>query len=138
MTQPLYDCEQCPAYCCTVYEGVSVTEEDGKRLARRLNLTVAMTAQLYFALDTLRPNYVNLRRKPDPVTGGKCCTFLDTTTRRCSVYEDRPGVCRVWPDPTHAAPGAEGRCCYYDALVQLRNECHPNAMPLVQIGRWRR
>ena len=36
------------------------------------------------------------------------CTFLDQETRRCTVYEVRPGVCRAYPDTQH--------CGYYDFL----------------------
>lgn len=138
MTQPLYDCEQCPGICCTVYDGISVSREDGQRIAKKLGLTLEVTASFYFAAVLGQPGSVVLRRKDDAFTGGKCCTFLNAETRRCSVYDARPTVCREWPKPEQQAAGATGRCCYYDTLVQLRNECHPRAMPLVQIGRERR
>ena len=35
-------------------------------------------------------------------------TVLDRKTRRCTVYESRPGVCRDYPDSQ--------RCGYYDFL----------------------
>jgi Fe-S-cluster containining protein len=37
------------------------------------------------------------------------CRFLDARTRRCTVYEDRPAVCRDYPDTP--------RCGYWDFLT---------------------
>ena len=38
------------------------------------------------------------------------CQFLDATTRRCTVYDNRPGTCRkhpqVGPRPGHCPYGA--------------------------------
>jgi Fe-S-cluster containining protein len=36
------------------------------------------------------------------------CTFLDRETRRCTVYEARPAICRDFPGGS--------RCGYYDFL----------------------
>ena len=49
-----------------------------------------------------------LKRKADPIFG-KACKFLDPSTRRCTIYEGRPSVCREFPDRT--------RCAYYDLLT---------------------
>jgi hypothetical protein len=32
----LYDCTKCPAYCCSIYGIVEVTDRDLKRLAKHL------------------------------------------------------------------------------------------------------
>ena len=39
---------------------------------------------------------------------GTACQFLDLETRRCTVYEARPAVCREFPGAV--------RCGYYDFL----------------------
>ena len=36
------------------------------------------------------------------------CRFLDSETRRCTVYEARPRICREFP--------GSARCGYYDFL----------------------
>ena len=42
------------------------------------------------------------------------CMMLDQETRRCTIYEARPGVCRKYPDSS--------RCGYYDFLRFERNQ----------------
>jgi Fe-S-cluster containining protein len=44
---------------------------------------------------------------------GSICMFMDTKTRRCTVYEARPGVCHEYPD--------RPRCGYYDFLKWERS-----------------
>ena len=127
-----YDCGDCPAICCTVYEAVSVDDADARRLARHLGLTPAA----FVALATRRGprGETILRRKPDLASGtGECCAFLDTQTRRCKVYDARPEVCRDFP-AEKAREG--GRCAYYDLLRYVRRESgDPDRVPLVQIVR---
>jgi Fe-S-cluster containining protein len=48
-----------------------------------------------------------LRHKKDSIFDS-ACMMLDQKTRRCTVYEARPGVCRKYPDSR--------RCGYYDFL----------------------
>ena len=49
-----------------------------------------------------------LRHKQDEIFE-TCCRFLDVETRKCTVYEHRPRVCRTYPGQVH--------CGYYDFLV---------------------
>lgn len=127
-----YDCGECPAICCTVYESVSIDDRDARRLASYVGLPPAVFLSLY-ARRGPRGETV-LRRKPDPASGtGECCAFLDTERRRCTVYDARPGVCRDWPKREH---GPEGRCCYFDLLSYVRKESgDAQRIPLVQIKR---
>jgi len=39
--------------------------------------------------------------------------FIDTKTRRCSIYDARPGVCHEYPD--------QPSCGYYDFLTWERS-----------------
>ena len=49
--------------------------------------------------------------------------FLDLKTRRCTVYEARPAVCRDYPD--------RPRCGYYDFLKWEREfQDDPDFVPL--------
>ena len=48
-----------------------------------------------------------LRHRKDRIFDS-ACMMLDQETRRCTVYEARPGVCRKYPDSS--------RCGYYDFL----------------------
>ena len=117
-----YDCTKCPAYCCSVYERVQVTERDIKRLAAHFGVDVETAVQRFAA--TYNGERI-LRRKADPIFG-KACKFLDPATRQCTIYEARPLVCRNFPDRV--------RCAYYDLLQFERiQQGDETVLPLVQI-----
>ena len=117
-----YNCSKCPAYCCSIYERVQVTKRDINRLANYFGVDVE-TAQRRFTT-TWQGEHI-LKRKADPIFG-KACKFLDPSTRRCTIYEGRPSVCREFPDRT--------RCAYYDLLTFERSQQGDETiLPLVQI-----
>ena len=117
-----YNCSKCPAYCCSIYERVQVNKRDLKRLAKHFNVDVQT------ALDRFTTNYDGeriLRRKADPIFG-KACKFLNPETRKCTIYDARPEVCRDFP--------ARARCAYYDLLQFERvQQGDDTVVPLVQI-----
>jgi Fe-S-cluster containining protein len=118
-----YNCSKCPAYCCSIYERVQVTKRDINRLANYFGVDVE-TAQRRFTT-TWQGEHI-LKRKADPIFG-KACKFLDPATRRCTIYEGRPSVCREFPDRT--------RCAYYDLLTFERSQQgDETVLPLVQIN----
>jgi Fe-S-cluster containining protein len=103
-SKPRYNCAKCPAYCCT-YPRTPATDADIRRLAKGLGKPV----------DYVREKYTKevegervLRHKQDEIFE-TCCRFLDVETRRCTVYEHRPRICRSYPGTV--------RCGYYDFLV---------------------
>jgi uncharacterized protein len=106
--KPLYDCLKCPAYCCS-YERISVGVRDIKRLARHFGID-AETARKRFT-KTKEGEQV-LRHQKDRIYG-TVCMFLDIKTRRCTIYEARPGVCHEYPD--------QPRCGYYEFLSWERS-----------------
>lgn len=117
-----YDCDKCPAYCCSIYDKVQVTPRDIKRLANHFGVDVA-TAQKKFT--TTWQGEPILRRKSDPIFG-KACRFLDAATRKCTIYFARPLVCREFP--------ARARCAYYDLLTfEKSQQGDDTVLPLVQI-----
>ena len=103
-----YDCLKCPAYCCT-YENIGVDKRDVKRLARHFDVDVE-TAQRRFT--KMRGGDRVLRHQKDPLFG-TACIFLNTDTRRCTIYDARPHVCHTYPE--------EPRCGYYDFLTWERD-----------------
>jgi uncharacterized protein len=117
-----YDCDECPAYCCSIYERVQVTPRDIKRLARHFEVTEEIATVRYtkfFEKERV------LRRKSDPIFG-QACEFLNPETRKCTVYNARPAVCRQYPDTT--------RCAYYDLLkFERQQQGDPDVLPLVKI-----
>jgi Fe-S-cluster containining protein len=118
-----FDCSKCPAYCCSVYERVSVNERDLKRLAKHFKLTVEQARRRHTKLHS---GERVLRRSPDPIFG-EACKFLDRETRGCTIYHARPSVCREYPDRT--------TCAYYDLLkFERRQQGDPSVIPLVQIS----
>ena len=117
-----YDCSKCPAYCCSVYERVTVGQQDIKRLAKHFGLGIRATAQRY--TKTYNGERI-LRRKADPVLG-QACTFLNAETRQCTIYFARPKVCRDFPSTE--------RCAYYDLLqFEREQQGDDTVVPLVQI-----
>ena len=110
-----YNCSDCPAYCCAVYERVQVTPRDIKRLARHFAVDYA-TAEKRFT--TTWQGERILRRKSDPIFV-QACKFLDPQTRRCTIYNARPLTCREFP--------ARKRCGYYDLLTFERSKQNRSA-----------
>lgn len=104
----LYDCAKCPAYCCS-YDRIIVENRDLKRLAKHFHVDEE-TARKRFT-KTVEGEQV-LRHQQDEFFGS-ICAFLDTKTRRCTVYEARPAVCHEYPD--------RPRCGYYDFLKWERS-----------------
>ena len=98
-----YDCSKCPAYCCS-YDRIGVNKRDIARLAKHFEID-AETAQKRFT----KPSEEGpvLRHQKDKIYGS-VCMFLDLKTRRCTIYEARPGVCHAYPD--------RPRCGYYEFL----------------------
>lgn len=117
-----FDCTKCPAYCCSIYERVQVTPRDVRRLAAHFGVTPDIAMARFtrmFGKERV------LRRKADPVLG-QSCRFLDKETRRCSIYNARPAVCRQFPSTS--------RCAYYDLLKFERNQQDdPDVLPLIKI-----
>jgi uncharacterized protein len=117
-----YDCSKCPAYCCSIYGRVEVTDADLRRLAKHLGLTVAAAEERH----TKRWEKERvLRRRKDRLLG-EACSFLDPETRGCTIYEARPETCREYP--------GTARCAYYDVLqFERRIQEDEDVVPLVQI-----
>jgi Fe-S-cluster containining protein len=100
-----YDCTKCPAYCCS-YTRIEVKPKDIQRLASHFGIGVR-AAKKRFTKRGEDPGEIILRHKKDEHFG-TVCRFLDSETRRCTIYEARPGVCREFPGTV--------RCGYYDFL----------------------
>ena len=117
-----YDCTNCPAYCCSVYELVHVSKRDVERLAKHFDVSFETATERYtklFADERI------LRRKEDPIFG-MACKFIDPETRACTIYDARPKVCREFPE--------EPRCAYYDLLdFERRQQRDRDTVPVVKI-----
>jgi Fe-S-cluster containining protein len=100
-----YDCNVCPAYCCS-YPRIVVRKRDIERLAEHFGLDPEV-ARRRFTKKGEEKKEIVLRHKKDEHFG-TVCRFLDSETRNCTVYEARPKVCREFP--------GEGRCGYYEFL----------------------
>lgn len=99
-----YDCSKCPAYCCS-YDRIEVTDSDLERLADYFGIS-EKKAEKKFTKFWDEDERV-LRHKKDDIYPS-VCRFLDSETRRCTIYKARPEVCREYPD---------GKTCgYYEFL----------------------
>jgi Fe-S-cluster containining protein len=104
-----YDCTKCPAYCCS-YERIIVNKRDLKKLAKHFDLDPEVAAKRF---TKTREGEVVLRHQKDKIYGS-VCMFLDTKTRRCTIYNARPGVCHEYPEYPS--------CGYYDFLSWEREQ----------------
>lgn len=119
-----FDCNKCPAYCCSVYDRVQVTARDINRLARHFNVSPETAKRRYTTINTESGERV-LRRVADTIFE-ETCMFLNQETRGCGIYHARPAVCRAYPDRV--------RCAYYDLLqFERRQQSDETVVPLVQI-----
>lgn len=103
----MFNCSKCPAYCCS-YDRVEVTKRDLLKIARHFGISYKQAEQRHTKSS---PVGRVLRHKKDHIFK-KVCEFLDPKTRRCTIYNARPAVCRVYPDSL--------RCGYYDFLASER------------------
>ena len=99
-----YNCERCPAYCCS-YPSITVRERDIGRLAKHLDLSTEAVKRTLTKRGTEGQRV--LRHKWDDVFG-TVCRLLDRESRKCTVYQARPLICRQFPGTP--------RCGYYDFL----------------------
>lgn len=106
--RPAYDCLKCPAYCCS-YTRIDVSKRDLARLARHHGLSEDEAEKKF---TKLVDGHRSLRHQKDKIFA-TVCMFLDKETRRCTIYEARPAVCRSYPDGN--------RCGYYDFLAWERD-----------------
>jgi len=114
----LYNCDKCPSYCCS-YVLIGVYAADIRRLARHFNITPEEAKKRYTKIAS---GERVLRHRKDDIYGS-VCQFLDQETRRCGIYDARPGVCREYPDTS--------RCGYYDFLSwERRHQDDPEFIPL--------
>jgi uncharacterized protein len=107
-----YDCAKCPGYCCS-YGRIVVTERDIARLARHFQLTVEQARKRFtYRYRTEGVDEQILRHRKDTIFQS-VCRFLDPVTRRCTIYEARPAVCREYP---------LGQRCGYFEFLQFERE----------------
>ncbi len=104
-TKNLYDCNKCPAYCCS-YARIILKKKDIERLAKHHDLDYE-AARRKFTRKGHEKGEIILRHKKDEHYG-TICRFVDSETRDCTVYKARPAICRDFPGTR--------RCGYYDFL----------------------
>lgn len=92
-------CEGCWSGCCTLPLEVSVpdlvrlgvaTEDEAAESTRKLAKRLQREGIVRSYAPTTGIFTIEQR-------GGRDCVFLDEETRRCTVYERRPEVCRLFP-----------------------------------------
>jgi len=117
-----FDCNKCPAFCCSVYERVEVTTRDINRLAKFFNVTYEQARERY----TTDYEEERVLKRVDDVIFPKTCMFLDQKTRGCTIYKGRPAVCRAFP--------GRSRCAYYDLLkFEREQQGDESVVPVVTI-----
>ena len=110
MENAKYSCEKCPGYCCS-YPEIEIAPRDIERLAKHFGMDYAKAEERFTKPDAKDARL--LRHKQDRIFA-TVCMFLDMKTRRCTVYDARPGVCRDYPESK--------RCGYYEFLKFERTQ----------------
>src|SRR5262245_9989432 len=100
-----YNCNKCPAYCCT-YAEIEVSDFDIGRLARHFGISAKQARERFTKYDAKKEIRM-LRHKRDRIFDS-ACMMLDQKTRKCTVYDARPRTCRIYPEAS--------RCGYYEFL----------------------
>jgi Fe-S-cluster containining protein len=91
-----FNCQKCPGYCCS-HPRIAVTDHDLRRLAAHAGISVAAARKRFTY--RYRAGEVDewiMRHHKDDVYRSVCRMF-DRETRKCTVYEARPYVCRRYP-----------------------------------------
>jgi Fe-S-cluster containining protein len=102
-----FNCDKCPGYCCS-HARIAVTENDIHRLAKHFGLSDrAARKRFTYHYEAQNISEQILRHHKDTIYKSVCGLF-DRETRRCTVYESRPNVCRKYP--------YGNECGYYDFL----------------------
>jgi Fe-S-cluster containining protein len=104
-----YDCAKCPGYCCS-YDWIPVGKRDIRRLAKYFNIPYEQAERKYTRFEE---DYGRVLRHRKDHIFKSTCTFFDQEERRCTVYEGRPAICRMYPE--------EQKCGYYDFLKWERD-----------------
>ena len=113
----LFNCAKCPAYCCS-YDRIEVTKRDMLKIANHFEISYKQAEKRYTKIAFGSRVF---RHKKDHIFK-QVCQFLDSETRRCTIYEARPAVCREYPDSL--------RCGYYDFLAsERRRQDDPEFIP---------
>ena len=80
------NCSECKNNCCINTQGIVLTtRQEAKAIADSLGISVGSFT---------KPFIDQLTIKLEPYEDRKCCMFLDTTTKLCTIYELRPRSCR--------------------------------------------
>lgn len=113
----MFNCSKCPAYCCS-YERIQITKRDVLKIARHFGISYQQAEKRYTKSSPIGRVF---RHKQDHIFK-QVCQFLDTETRRCTIYDARPAVCREYPESR--------RCGYYDFLAsERRRQDDPEFIP---------
>jgi len=83
-----------------------------ERLAKHFDMSVRDAKKKYTKMEST--GKVRVMRHRNDKHFVTACMMLDQATRRCTVYEARPAVCRKYPDSS--------RCGYYEFLKFERNQ----------------
>lgn len=111
-----YDCSKCPAYCCS-YPRIVVSSRDLRRLADHFELSEKQAEKRFTRVYQFKDgkeeiNERVLQHQSDHIYKS-VCGFLDLDTRRCTIYEARPEVCREFPN---------GKTCGYYQFLKFERK----------------
>lgn len=109
-----FDCNKCPGYCCS-HSRIAVSDHDVERLAKHFGISASAARKRFtYHYEALGISEQILRHHKDEIYES-VCRFFDRDTRRCTVYEARPHVCRKYP---------YGKTCGYYNFLKFERDFH--------------
>jgi len=108
-----FNCDKCPGYCCS-HPRIAVSDFDIARLAKHFGISEADARKRFTYRYTFQDTVDEqvLRHQKDSIYKSVCKLF-DRDTRKCSVYEARPNVCRKYP---------YGKNCGYYSFLKFERD----------------
>jgi Fe-S-cluster containining protein len=109
-----FNCTKCPGYCCS-HGRIAVSDHDISRLARFFGISARLARRrMSYRYRAGGVDEYVLRHHKDHIYKS-VCRFLDRETRRCTVYDARPNVCRRYP---------YGNACGYYSFLAFERAHH--------------
>jgi Fe-S-cluster containining protein len=110
--QVLFRCENC-GECCRGEGYALVDEADLQEIAAKLCISRAEARSRFTDPDPEKNTGCRILKSIGP---DRSCCFLDVKAKRCTIYSNRPRICRTFPLLNADVPCGEAICFYSDCL----------------------
>lgn len=110
--QVLFRCQNCRE-CCRGEGYALVDEEDIHEIARALDMSYSIAKSRFTEPDPEKSSGCRILKS---YGAERSCCFLDRISGRCSIYHNRPKICRSFPMLSAEPEDGNAICLYSDCL----------------------